>query len=264
MIKGYWSALVFFGGFLALIFAVKLVRRTARIPSARKAFHMANGVMCLTLPWMSERWEPIALASAAAVILIAGMRVYRRRRSGCDFLYDTSGLDSFGELLFPVTVLLLTVVTRLEPLMFVAPMAVLTFADSSAALVGSRFGRTNISPDPSNRKTLAGTHAFFGASFVSLALSLALLGTGSLARSVVISLTLSSAAAAAELYSKHGFDNLTVPAAVWLMLKLLPGLDSAQLLAALAAAALLPPVTAAVAQFGEPQSAKIEKEGLRQ
>lgn len=66
---------------------------------------------------------------------------------------------------------------------------------------------------------------------------------------MLISATVSIAAATVELISSHGTDNLTVPLTVWILIRFLPGADLCALLLLFAAAAMLPLSVTAVRQI---------------
>ncbi|MGM9662569.1 MAG: TSUP family transporter [Oscillospiraceae bacterium] len=102
-----------------------------------------------------------------------------------------------------------------RPYVAVAAILIWGVADTAAALVGKRFGRHPIRlPHADPHKTWEGSAAMAAASFVTGAAVLLAVSPLPGWQCVLFSLLAAPISAAAELYTHHGDDTVTVPAAV--------------------------------------------------
>jgi uncharacterized protein (TIGR00297 family) len=128
---------------------------TTHSEDARQWVHIGSGAFALLLRALTW-WQAAALAGAALVFNllvlphVGGRRLYRP--------VDEARGFPLGILLYPLAVLLLTLIfsTRLD--MVAAAWAVLAFGDGAATLAGRRIGGRSWPWNP--EKTLAGTAAF--------------------------------------------------------------------------------------------------------
>lgn len=126
---------------------------------ARKLVHIGMGVLTLSFPWLfRESWPVIALAAlAVATLLVVRLLPSWRQRVG-GALHDVAR-QSLGEIYFPLSVAIVFVFARGEPMLFVVPILILTFADAVAALVGVRYGAAHYTT-LEGRKSTEGSVAF--------------------------------------------------------------------------------------------------------
>ena len=98
-------------------------------------------------------------------------------------------------------------------------MAILTFSDTAAALVGSRWGRTHFFA-LAGRKSIEGSVAFFVATILIATAMLSALTDLDLATVIFVAGWLALATTLTEAVSTGGSDNLSVPLVAYLFLEL--------------------------------------------
>ena len=117
-------------------------RRAVAPETVRKALHGLMGGVALTLPWVFDAFWPVAvLAGLSVALMLAVRRVPLLRRHVGGVLHGV-GRRSYGEVCFPVAVCALFALSGGGGLSYTIPLLLLTLADSAAALVGVRLGRT--------------------------------------------------------------------------------------------------------------------------
>ena len=120
---------------------------------------------------------------------------------------------SYGDLILPVTFLLLFLLARHRIRIYVAALLVLAFSDPLASAVGGSYGTPSSSPF-GGRKSLPGAAAFFLSSFLIILTILGTRPTPLWKRLLWQALVTSLSAAGLEYCSPLGADNLVVPTAV--------------------------------------------------
>ena len=170
--------------------------------TGRKISHVASASSVLVLT-LFLTLQAIAVIALIFVIVMLVTRLMRFWKS----LYSVRR-TSWGEILFPVGILLASLLAP-DVKAFICAIAIMGFADTAAALVGIKYGRSRIGR---TGKTVEGCIAFAvvaSAVFVILqpvTLPLAIL---------IISLT-----ALTELISPYGIDNASVPLVLALLLRI--------------------------------------------
>ena len=188
-------------------------RRLASVEATRKLAHVGAGVVVLGLPWaVGTHWTVLALS--AGFVGVLGLT----RRLGWLPSIHAVQRKTRGAHLYPVAVYLVFLLSDADPLLFMVPMAVMALSDTGAALAGRRYDspRYRVVDD---HRSLAGSSAFFGLTFVLVFVGLALSGEAELPAVLVISLLASVLATAVEAVSVVGLDNLLVPYAVFVVLR---------------------------------------------
>ncbi|MCB0082927.1 MAG: hypothetical protein KDE47_18435, partial [Caldilineaceae bacterium] len=172
----------------------------------------------LSFPWLFvDRWPVWTICGVGALILLALRKIPCLRQRLGRTLHDVQR-DSTGELLFPVAIALLYGLAA-EPVTYAVPVAILTLADTAAALVGLQWGRHPFAI-PDGRKSWEGVVAF-AVSTIMVTIPLLFWLTALpwpallLAATVVLLLTTLT-----EAVAWHGHDNLLVPLAGYLALRL--------------------------------------------
>ncbi len=207
------AALVVIVGFFATAFLLSWLKRTERIHAeiARKGLHVAMGLTCLTFPWVFPDWRWFAFAFGVVVAGLIAMRVAPRLIGGAgDALHGVSRASA-GEFCFALAVAGLYFFARGEPVVYVAPIAVLTVADALAALTGVFYGRARYEAPQGGAKTWEGSVTFFVVAFLAVHIPVLLLTDVSEPASLSIALCLALLATATEGASWRGLDNLFLP-----------------------------------------------------
>lgn len=206
-------------GFLVLLASAEAVKRIFRVPSewTRKLVHVLGGAASATFPWaFSTHWTVLGLGLTTFGMLALGKKL--------GLLGSVTGVDrrSVGELYFPISVYLLFVVARHQPVFYLIALSVLVFSDTAAALLGVAYGRHSYTV-ANDRRTLEGSAAFLFVTFLCVHVPL-LLGTGiGRGESLIIAIQLALLVTSFEAISMRGNDNLVVPLATYyLLLKLTP------------------------------------------
>ena len=221
------SMLLVGASFAALIAGLRVLRDTrgADPELLRKLLHIGMGVVSLTLPWLFDTsWPVLLLAGAFGAGLLAGRSsaCWRRLAGGI-----ICGIErtSVGELCFPAAVAVVFVLSAGRRSSFCIPVLTLALADAAAALVGTRHGAHRFG-GPGREKSLEGSAAFFLAALPCAYVPLRLWPEGGWAWTLLLSLDLALLLTLVEALSGNGLDNLTVPLAACLILRMLGGGDA--------------------------------------
>jgi phytol kinase len=118
---------------------------------ARKLVHMTMGLVCMTFPWLFR--DKISVFILAALALISLVLVRFTPLAGALF---SVGRKSTGDLLFPVAVAMTFALSQNAMQYFLA-LSLLTFADSTAAVIGKKYGQHFFAQ---GRKSLEGSLGF--------------------------------------------------------------------------------------------------------
>jgi dolichol kinase len=201
-----------------MIFAAGLRKRVDLDPeTARKIVHVGSGILAMSFPWLFTSPYPVAAAcgvSAVGLLVIRHTTVFPRM-----FKEALGSVDrgSGGEFYFPLAVALLFPLSRGDLALYLIPVCVLTFSDTAAAVLGSRYGLTHYR-SMSGRKSIEGSVAFF---VVTLAITYCLLLQWSgrdNSELLLMALSVAVATTLVEAVATGGTDNLAVPLIAFLFL----------------------------------------------
>ncbi|WP_404404827.1 hypothetical protein [Pelagibacterium halotolerans] len=186
----------------------------------RKIVHVGLGLSVLTLPFLFDTVLPVILLCGVSIAILIAAR--RSPRLGAAL--HGVGRTSWGEVYFAISVAVLFVLqavggrardTALDvgadpAIFFVIPIAVMTLADTAAALAGTEYGK-RIFPVEKGTKSLEGAVAFFVVTWL-VSIILLLLFTD-IPRDTIIALSgfVALVGATIEIESWAGLDNLFVP-----------------------------------------------------
>jgi phytol kinase len=229
-----WAAIgIVLAAFVALFGAVALYARAGGPPEiTRKLVHAGSGLLTLTFPFLFRDVWPVLLLTAASAALIAAVKFvpsWRGRFGGA-----VSGVErtTLGELYFPVSVAVVFWLARHQPpLLFVIPILVLTLADATCALVGSRYGMLRYE---GASKSLEGSIAFLVVAFFCIHVPLLLWTSIGRVETLLISVTLALLVMLLEGSAWRGLDNLFIPIGGYFILRAYVTFDAPALSARLA------------------------------
>jgi phytol kinase len=198
-----------------LIPGVKAMRSRGRVQpeTARKLVHLGMGIVCLTFPWIFQEIWPVWVLAGLAVAVLGSLRcvpILRREIGGV--LHDVNRA-SLGEIYFPLGVAAVFTLSFGDPLRFVIPVALLTFADAAGALVGQRWGRRKF-------QTLEGQKSVEGSLAVGFTGALCAIGPLLGAQhdwraTLVIGAAIGLFSLMLEAISWRGLDNIFLPLAAY-------------------------------------------------
>jgi phytol kinase len=211
-------------GTLGVTYAVR--HRCALSPElSRKIMHLALGASALTFPWLfHSSWPPIAIAAMTIGVLV----LLRSGSLGADASTVVHGVvrRSEGDLYFPIAAAVAFVLSRGDTMVYSIPLLTLTLADTVAAIVGRRFGRTRFPTlDHRVRKSAEGSLAFFVVAFLASYAPLSILA-GAPIKALLIAAVFAIHVTLIEAASWRGLDNLFVPVVGLLLLRRLLSIDT--------------------------------------
>ncbi len=186
---------------------------------SRKAMHVCTGLLALSFPWLFEfSWQALVTAGAGMLILFASKR-FAILRYWLGGVVDGVQRETNGDLYFLFTVGLLFVLVGDNPVLYLTPLLVLTFADAAAALVGQTVGRHPLT-SVSSQKTLEGSIAFAVVATVCVYVPLKYIVEMDQINAVLYAVLIALLATLTEAVCHKGHDNLTVPFCVLIALRL--------------------------------------------
>lgn len=207
------------GGLVGLLFSVRgMGRHFGWHPEwQRKCMHVALGTTALSFPWLfGAAWQVWAVCGLGAGVMVAVRTVPKLRRTvGCSL--HNVGRASFGELLFALAIGLLFALADGELLPYLLPLAILTLADSSAALVGRRWGRHRF-PVLAGQKSWEGVLTFGGVTTLLTSSALSYFTPLPWPTILLLTLLITLLCTLTEAVAWHGLDNLLVPLTGYLAL----------------------------------------------
>ena len=127
---------------------------------ARKLFHVAMGTMTLSFPWLFIDPTPVLLLAGLCCVWFESVRRLTWFARHCGPVLSAVARPGRGEIYFVLGTALTFLLCGGNALAFVLPMAILTWADTAAALVGQRLGGRPGALRIGG-KSLAGSGAFF-------------------------------------------------------------------------------------------------------
>lgn len=189
---------------IATVFTLSRVKSTRHSELIRKASHMTSGILCAFFPIIfAERFSAILICFA-----FLGLFMITRLLKPIAHIQNQKRL-SFGELLFPVGVLIALLLSWHNPVVYTISVLILAIADALAALVGQKYGK-NIYKVFNQNKSIEGSLIFFIAAATIIAGGLSLTSLP-LLNILLISIVLGYVLTAAEALSVVGTDNLIIP-----------------------------------------------------
>lgn len=167
---------------------------------SRKFVHISVGTFAAFWPYYLS-WNEILFLSAAFLIVVTISQYL-----GLFKAIHAVERPTWGEVCFAISVGVLALVAR-EPLIYTVALLHMSLSDGLAALVGTKFGRSNSYNVWGHKKSIAGSAAFF---ISSLTILVAYAQVASIAPPALIIVGLAALATALENLAVRGLDNLVV------------------------------------------------------
>lgn len=184
---------------------------------SRKAVHVCMGLVCALFPWLFHQAWAVALLAGGAVLALLAVRRLPFFKARFGHVLGGVERESWGELLFPPAVAFVYWLAHGSVLLYCVPVIILTLADATAALVGTRYGFARYETDD-GWKSLEGSSAFFIVAFLCTAVPL-WFGSGSGRIEVLlIASIMGFILVLIEAIAWRGLDNLFIPVASYVCL----------------------------------------------
>ena len=240
MLNPWLGIILVLAALLSLQVVVRLWRRRhpEQAELSRKLMHVSLGLLTLTFPWLFDQAWPVFVVCGAIAIWLIAVRRLTIVQSHFGGAIEVSR-PSLGEVYFPIGVAILFVVSQGNPILYCIPLAILTLADTAAALVGSEYGHWRYTTLEGGRKSAEGSVAFFLVAYFAVHVPL-LLATPIEPRDVLlVAVTLALLVTVFEAIAWRGLDNLFIPLGGFLLLRDLPYLGTERLLLQLGVVVLI-------------------------
>ena len=183
----------------------------------RKALHIGIGLTALSFPlFLNTPSKIIAVLGLVIAWFIAIRHNPSLRRRFGTVLHDVRR-ESLGEIYFALSIGGLLLLTQSQPILFVIPILILTLADAFAAIVGKAFPVGPLA-GIAEGKTTAGCATFFLVAFAVSFWCLESIAHLPAEQAYWVATGLALTTCGAEAASRHGVDNLVVPAMAYLIL----------------------------------------------
>lgn len=199
----------------------------------RKLLHIPMGLMTLSFPWLFDTVLPVLIVGSLAIAILLALRYYAPLANRFGQVLGGVKRRSWGEIYFPISVMLLFTLASQQPLLFCIPILILTIADAVAALIGTYYGHYRYTATE-GQKSAEGSIGFFTATFLSVHIPLLLFSATGRAESLLIGLILGLLVMLLEAIAWQGLDNLLIPLGSFLLLTTHLEMDLAALWARLA------------------------------
>jgi phytol kinase len=194
----------------------------------RKLVHVMMGLVASSFPWLFDRAWPVLLLAAGSLFALILLRSgWRATRSLQGVLHGVER-TSWGELLFPVSVAILFLLSDGDPLLYCVPILILTLADAVAALIGVYYGQITYTT-LEGWKSIEGSLAFFIVTFLCVHVAVLLFAQTGRLESLLIGLLMGIIVMMFEAVAWRGLDNLFIPLASYALLKSYLSMDVAEL-----------------------------------
>lgn len=216
---------------LALQVGVRLWRRAhpGQVELSRKAMHVSLGLLTLSFPWVFTGPVPVLVVCGAIAGWLIALRTSGFMQAHFGGAIEVSR-PSWGEVYFPVGVALLFLVSGGDPILYGVPVAILTLADTAAALVGSEYGRWRFTTVEGGKKSAEGSVAFFLVAYFAVHVPLLLATPIDRVDVLLVAVILGLLVTVFEAVAWRGLDNLFIPLGGYVLLRELPRLGTERLL----------------------------------
>ena len=196
---------------LDLIF-LKLMEKKTNINSElkRKLFHVSMGIVMLIFPYIFRFSISVFVLAIFSLIILVILKNTKLKDSFGTILYSVNR-ESLGEIFFVISVLLIFYLSKGDKILYSIPILVLTFADSSAALIGKNYGKRDLAEANEDTKSLEGSFIFFIVAFMCSLVPLLLFTNVGREETLIISAIIGFNVSLIEMISHSGNDNILIP-----------------------------------------------------
>ncbi|MCK4952681.1 phosphatidate cytidylyltransferase [Candidatus Bathyarchaeota archaeon] len=204
---------------LSMIFVSDKVQKIFKwsAKTSRKTLHLSIGILPLILPFFNHRVFPliVALTFIPITFLASPYSPFKGLKSKLSMLQDKTEIGHpLGLVFYSVSYTILTTLFFQMPYIVAAGVIPMAYGDSTAALVGERYGKRKYKIF--TWKSIEGSVAIFCFTFLGMMLGLAyysIFFSFSFIEIVISSLLVALIATIIEALSPKGADNIFVPLA---------------------------------------------------
>lgn len=208
-----WTSILFVVSllFLALLI-IKIIEKKTNINGElkRKLFHVSMGLVMLTFPYIFSSVLSVGILGIIALVILMVLKHSKLKSILGTILYSVNR-ESLGEIFFVVSVFTIFYLSKGDVILYSVPILILTFADSTAALIGKNYGKNNIAELNEDAKSIEGSFMFFMVAFMATLVPLLLWTTVGREETLIISTIVGFNVALIEMISHTGNDNLLIP-----------------------------------------------------
>ncbi len=208
-----WTSILFVVSLLFLVLLIiKIIEKKTNINGElkRKLFHVSMGLVMLTFPYIFNSALSVGILGIIALAVLMVLKHSKLKNSLGTILYSVNR-ESLGEIFFVVSVFTIFYLSKGDVVLYSVPILILTFADSTAALIGKSYGKNNIAELNEDAKSIEGSFMFFMVAFMATLVPLLLWTTVGREETLIISTIVGFNVALIEMISHTGNDNLLIP-----------------------------------------------------
>ena len=208
-----WAGIAFVLVILLLsMVIIKVVDKKVKLHPEikRKSFHITMGLVMLTFPYIFTSPVSAFAVGIIALITLFVIKNTKLKSSIGEVLYGVDR-ESLGEVFFAISVVLIFYLSKGNKILYSIPILILTFADSTAALIGKNYAKKNLAEMNEDAKSIEGSFMFFIVAFMSTLVPLLLFTQVGREETLIISTIVGFNVALIELISHTGNDNLLIP-----------------------------------------------------
>lgn len=200
--------------YLILFASCEIIYRKYRLKPelTRKIVHFGSGIIAVLFPYIFDSVITIVILGTGFAVLLYIAKKLRILRSTGDVDRET-----MGEVYFPISILILFVLSGDKPVIYAISMLMLAIADPVGALIGKSYGSIRYKVQ-NEEKSLEGSFMFFLVAFIMVHLGLLLFTDVSRVNSILLAILTALLVTALESISLNGMDNLFIPVGTFLIL----------------------------------------------
>ena len=212
MIIEWKSILLIISIVFIMLLIIKLIDKKIKLNGEvkRKMFHTSMGISMLLLPHIFTSTLSVAMLGIIALVIMYFLKNTKLKNSLGTILYDVDR-ESLGEIFFILSVFLIFYLSKGDKILYSIPILILTFADSTAALIGKNYGKNNLAQFNEDTKSLEGSFMFFMVAFMTTLVPILLYTNVGREETLIISAIVGFNVALVEMISHSGNDNLLIP-----------------------------------------------------
>lgn len=191
---------------------LKIIEKKTKISGElkRKLFHITMGLVVLIFPYIFHNRQSVVIIGVVCILIFILMKRTKLKNSIGTILYSVER-ESLGEIFFAISVVLIFYWTKGDKILYSIPILLLTFADSTAALIGKNYGKKNLAEFNEDAKSIEGSFMFFMVAFILTLVPLLLFTEVGRGETLIISAIVGFNVALIEMISHTGNDNLLIP-----------------------------------------------------